>query len=47
MPKITKIGQSAAKLPRNRLKVQRLVYGVLIGKTKDGKTPRVRNTLIV
>jgi len=47
--KITRManGQSAAKIPRNRNKVQRIGYGVSSSKVGDGKNPRVQSTKII
>lgn len=39
-----KFKQSAAKCPRNRVKVQRIGYGVLTGRAEDSKNPRAQNT---
>ena len=38
-------GQSAAKIYSNVNKVQRLGYGILIGKAKDGKNPRAQRVI--
>ena len=41
--KILQIGQSAAKLPGNRSKVQRLAYGFQTGSAEEGKMQTARD----